>query len=166
MTDVGAPRPIEGGLLESTALGAHMRARPWIAPIAVGLGTLAATTYTAILNPNTSHAFPLCPLKLVTGYDCPLCGGLRAVHSLTHGDIIGAADHNVVVVAALPFVVVAYFAWLGRTLGLRIPRVTISPRLSWAFFVLLVVFGITRNITGMPGYAFLNSTAHLAGRSA
>ncbi len=73
--------------------------------MAVGLGALAGTAYTAILNPNTSHAFPLCPLKYFTGYDCPLCGALRAVHSLTHGDVIGAADHNVMFVAATPFLV-------------------------------------------------------------
>ena len=32
-------------------------------------------------------AFPACPFKLLTGWNCPACGGLRMTHDLLHGDL-------------------------------------------------------------------------------
>ena len=116
-------------------------------------------------DPNTSHAFPLCPLKAVTGIDCPMCGGLRAVHSLTHFDPIGAADHNVAVVLLLPFAAYWYVAWLAKSLGRPLPELRVSRQVWAVAMAALVVFGVVRNLP-IPGHDFLNSTALLAGRSA
>ena len=39
----------------------------------------------AAVDPHTSGRYPTCPFHAVTGLWCPGCGGLRAVHDLTHG---------------------------------------------------------------------------------
>lgn len=143
---------------------ARRRRRPWLAPVAVGVGALLATAYTGAANPNTSHAFPLCPLKLVTGLDCPLCGGLRGVHSLLHGDLVGMADHNLLLPIILPVAVISYGLWLGRSLGWALPRFTFSPRVGSALVLALTAFAILRNLP-IPGHDLLNSTAMMAGRA-
>lgn len=100
----------------------------------------------AVVNPETTHV-PLCPLKALTGLDCPLCGSLRAVHSLTRADVVGAAGHNLVFVVAVPLAVAMWCAWLRRC-ATDDPRP--APALPpWVFPVLLVVlaaFTVVRNL--------------------
>ncbi|MBD5358112.1 MAG: DUF2752 domain-containing protein [Bacteroides sp.] len=38
--------------------------------------------------------FPKCPVKMLTGLQCPACGIQRAAHALLHGDLIGALRQN------------------------------------------------------------------------
>src|SRR4051812_29416286 len=134
-----------------------MRIAPWVPPVAVGLGLAAATAYTGIADPNTSDAFPLCPLKAVTGLDCPACGSLRAVHSLCHLDIAGAADHNLLFVVLAPFLVAAWAIWMGKSLGLRVPQVTLPKHLGQVLIFVAIAFAVIRNLP-IPGHAFLDST--------
>ena len=64
---------------------------PWRRPLALGLAGAGAVAYTALLDPNRSAAFPFCPLRLLTGIDCPFCGSLRATHALAHGHLAAAS---------------------------------------------------------------------------
>lgn len=45
-------------------------------------------------DPDVGRFFPKCPVKLITGLQCPACGIQRAAHSLLQGDVIGALSHN------------------------------------------------------------------------
>ncbi len=158
VTDVaveGAGRAVVGAGA-TPGWSAPPRRRPWIIPTVVGVGVAAATAYTAVLDPSTDQAFPLCPLKYVTGADCPACGGLRAVHALSRGDVVGAADHHVLLVMAVPFLLVGYGLWLAHTLGAKVPRVRLSGRAIGALVALLLVFAVARNLP-IPGHDFLNS---------
>ena len=56
----------------------------------------------------------MCPFKLLTGWDCPACGGLRAVNDLAHGHIGAAFHSNAVFVASVPLLVLAWVWWLRR----------------------------------------------------
>ncbi|MCU1356667.1 MAG: hypothetical protein JWM89_2085 [Acidimicrobiales bacterium] len=127
----------------------------WHRPVALGAAAAAGTALLAIGNPDTTHV-PLCPLKAITGLDCPFCGSLRAVHSLTRLRVGEALDHNLVFTVAVPFVVVGWLLWLRRTVAGR-PAPAPAPR--WATTVavaVLVAFGIARNL---PAFAWLGSTA-------
>ncbi len=87
----------------------------WTAPALVGAGVAAATAVVAVVSPEEPGAYPACPFHAVTGWWCPGCGSLRAVHALTHGDVPTAIDRNVLLVLAVPVLVLAWAAWLRRT---------------------------------------------------
>lgn len=128
----------------------------WVGPVAAAGAVGAATLYTAIVDPNTSGAFPQCITKVFTGLDCPMCGGLRAVHSLAHGDLIGAIDHNLLAVILLPAVVAAWGWWLARSLGAEPPSVRWPRWAPWAGIALALAFAVVRN-TALPGMEWLDS---------
>ena len=117
---------------------------PLAAAGAVGLATLALR----LRDPHVSGSWGLCPTQWATGIDCPACGGLRAVNSLTHGDLVGAASSNLLLVVAVPVVVVAWMVWLaagwqGRPARRRVP--------TWSWVVvgaLIAVFTVVRNLPG------------------
>ncbi len=120
--------------------------------VATGAGLLAATSLVAVVDPYEGGHFPSCPMLALTGWFCPLCGGLRAVHDLTHLDVLGALDRNPLVVVGLPFVVLALLAWGQRAFtGRRIALPWASS--GAAVLVLLVVFGVLRNV---PGWTWLS----------
>jgi hypothetical protein len=128
----------------------------WYGPVSTAAVVGAATLYTALVNPNTSGAFPQCITKRFTGLDCPMCGGLRTVHALSHGDLAGALDHNALVVVLLPLVAVAWALWSARSLGVEVPRFRWPRWAPWAAIAFAIVFAVVRN-TAVPGLAWLDS---------
>jgi Protein of unknown function (DUF2752) len=74
---------------------------------AVAGGTLAlggAVALVGALDPNAPGHFPTCPVLALTGWWCPFCGGLRAVHALVHGDPATAVARNPLVPLFVVFV--------------------------------------------------------------
>lgn len=128
---------------------------PWRGPVLVGIAASVGTLLVTIGDPNTTHV-PLCPLKAVSGLDCAFCGSLRATHSLTHGDLAGALDHNILFTLISPLLVVGWAVWLLRSLGHDVlPRVQV-PR--WAMLSMIAValaFSVMRNL---PAFAWFAST--------
>ena len=112
---------------------------------------VAGAGVVAYVNPAAVRIFPACPLYSLTGFACPGCGLTRGFHALFHGDILRALDHN----AMLPFFALlvgfgfgslVYFALRGR----RIPWNLLQPNALWVFLVMLLVFGVTRNLPWYP----------------
>ena len=66
----------------------------------VGGGALA---YIGLRDPHApGFGFPTCPFRLLTGWNCPGCGGLRMTHDLLHGDFGAAVVDNVFMLVGLP----------------------------------------------------------------
>lgn len=115
------------------------------APLVTAGVALAGVGLVALLDPSGRHV-PLCPLNATTGLDCPFCGGLRSVQDLARFDLAGAVGHNVLLVAALPLVAVAWFAWWRRRRTVDAPP-SVAPRwLLPATLVVLAAFGVARNL--------------------
>jgi hypothetical protein len=96
----------------------------------------------AAFDPATTWWFPSCPFSALTGWLCPLCGSLRAVHALLHGAPVAAFALN-------PLTTVGLAAWLVAR-----QRVT-SFCFSARGLALLAVFGLLRNLPlhiGWPGH--------------
>jgi len=87
------------------------------------------------------------------GFDCPLCGGLRAVAELTRGQPLLAADHNVFVAILAPVAVAWWALWWWRDRrGAAPPRIRI-PTVGWAAIVVIALaFTVVRNLpmAGLP----------------
>lgn len=109
---------------------------------ALGAGALALV----VRDPHR-HTWVLCPFKALTGWDCPACGGLRAVNDLGTGRIVDAAHSNLLFVASLPLLAITWLLWTGRAWSGRPTR--IAPGTTrWvlaSYAVVAVAFTVLRN---------------------
>jgi hypothetical protein len=116
-------------------------------PVLVGVTALAGAVLVAVLDPNRPGHYPVCPFLALTGWYCPGCGGLRAVHALLHADPAQALARNPLVVLLLPVLAVAWARWLRR--AWRGVRTGQWPGwMLWAGLAVLVGFGVARNLPG------------------
>jgi hypothetical protein len=129
-------RPLAGPLLATGAL-------------AVGCGVLR------FVDPAGGPT--ICPFKAWTGLDCPGCGATRAAHQLLNGHLLAALDLNAVFVLAVPLLA----WWIGARLveafggpAHAVPR--LSPTVLRVAIVVLIVFGIVRNLPVQP-FAWLGT---------
>lgn len=119
------------------------------------MGIVAGAGVLWYFDPTKESFFPVCPLLAVTGFACPGCGLTRGFHALLHGDLVTAMDYNalipLVAFAAL-FVVVTLVSIVVRGRGLL--KLSASPKFLGATLVLLLAFGVLRNLPFYP-FTFL-----------
>lgn len=120
-------------------LPAHVERRH-LALAAAGCAGLALV---ALVDPGERALGPPCPLRALTGLDCPLCGATRATGALVRGNLAMAFDHNALYVLGLPVVGLVVLLWLVRG---RIPTWARSPWATWSVAVVAVVFAVARNL--------------------
>jgi hypothetical protein len=114
---------------------------------ALGTGALLAGSllYVGMADPHSPHfVFPTCPFRLLTGWNCPACGGLRMTHDLLHADLGAAATDNVFLLVGLPLLA----AWLlvrwrrgQRLMPLPAVVVVVIAAITWT---------VVRNWPGFP----------------
>jgi hypothetical protein len=106
---------------------------------------IIAATILYLYNPTEVAIYPRCPLKMLTGYDCPGCGTLRALHALFRGNLGVAWHYNPALFFAVPIIVFFSFSRQYRrgTLAKRIVESRITP---WVIFVAIVLWWICRNL--------------------
>ena len=98
--------------------------------------------------------YPVCVFHQLTGFHCPGCGTLRAIHQLLHGNFLAAIRMNVLAVTLLP-VMLAFIgvntiaAWRGMTIHWRRPR-WVPTGWRWWLVALVIGFGILRNVPFLP----------------
>ena len=121
-----------------------------------GMGLLA-TVGAAVLfcfDPRRYHFYPVCFFHSTTGFLCPGCGGLRALHQLLHGHLATAFRFNPMLIASLPFVF-----WLGAQYLVQRTRnqpakLGVRPFWLWLFLAAVLVVSVLRNLPG-PSFAML-----------
>lgn len=120
-------------------------------PLGVALGIGAATAALRLRDPHQHGSWGFCPFKALTGWDCPACGGLRAVNDLGHGDVAAALHSNLVFVSAVPVLVALWALWVSNSWrGIPTPRRTTlgarGRRVAWVgAAIVLVAFTVYRN---------------------
>ena len=117
---------------------------------AVTIGALGAATVALHLrDPHAEGSWGYCPSALL-GVACPGCGGLRAVHDLTHLQLADAASSNLLFVLALPVVLLALGRWVvDQWRGTpRVTRVELAWVATTGVLTLLVAFTVLRNLPG------------------
>ena len=113
----------------------------------LGVGVLAAgaLTYVGLVDPHRSGSvFPLCPFKLLTGWNCPACGGLRMTHDLLHGDVSAAVTDNVFLLIGLPLLA-GWALWRSRR-----GRPALTPIALAVIVLAALTWTVVRNIPGVP----------------
>ena len=139
----------QGAAATSDLLAAPVLAetRRWERTAGAAAVTLAAIVLYA-RDPAEDGSYPLCPLNATTGLYCPGCGTLRALHQLLHGRLDRSLALNPLTVLAVPFLAYHFAVWLLPSLGWR--RVAPSGRATWALLLVVVGFGILRNLPLAP----------------
>ncbi|MDE6444628.1 MAG: DUF2752 domain-containing protein [Muribaculaceae bacterium] len=93
--------------------------------------------------------FPKCPVKLMTGLQCPSCGLQRSLHALLHGDFLGALRCNWFIIFSL--------LYLGGVLATRrcSPRWQSLHNFFWGrtgaaiYITLYLLWFVIRNVLGI-----------------
>jgi hypothetical protein len=112
----------------------------------VALLAVAVAGYVAIVSPDVPGHYPVCPFRALTGYYCPGCGSLRAIHGLLHGHLGAAFGYNALSMSMLPVLGYFWYSWLTRTLRGR-PRERLAyPAWIWSFAAVTAVFWVVRNV--------------------
>ena len=106
-----------------------------IAVLAAVVG-VAGLVFLYLYNPQDISVFPRCPFYALTGYKCPGCGTLRAIHAMLHFQFAAAFRLNPLLFAAMPVV-----AWM-----LLSRRFASNVAVGRIVLVVTVVYWIARNL--------------------
>lgn len=96
----------------------------------VALGAVPLTLLAARLG----APLPPCPLKVLTGLECPGCGTGRAITAFAHGDLLAVLDHNLILPVVGPLVIVSL-------IGVLFNSTPLLARRGWALPMLVLVTG-------------------------
>lgn len=135
-------------------LGKIGNAPAWVAPAALLTCFAGAATFVVATDPTDDVGTTTCAFKLVTGFDCPGCGGTRAFFYLLHGNIPEAARNHAIALFAAPFLVLMYLTWAGRRmfpkLRERVPQFRITAVHATWFLIAWAIFWVVRNLPFAP----------------
>lgn len=113
----------------------------------LGVGVLGAgaLAYVGLVDPHRPDSlYPPCPFRMLTGWYCPACGGLRMTHDLLHGHVAAAATDNIVALIGLPLLLIWALSRIGSG------RKVITPALLIVITVIAVAWTVLRNLPGFP----------------
>jgi hypothetical protein len=124
------------------------------AVILLGAAFAGAGAVVFFFNPSTNGFYPICLFHKLTGWNCPGCGGTRAVYALLHGDWRLALKDNALFVVLLA-------AAVARSVWFVVKKIQRQPsgqqffpvNFLWALLAVAVIFTVLRNL---PAFAFLS----------
>lgn len=104
-----------------------------------------ALGYVGLVDPhNTNSIYPLCPFKLLTGWNCPFCGGLRMTHDVLHGDLAASINDNIFLLVGMP--IFAGWVLIRRCLG----KPAMPTAALWTITAMAIAWTVLRNLPGFP----------------
>jgi hypothetical protein len=119
------------------------------------LGLLAAGGLVLLYfyNPSKYGFYPICEFHRITGWNCPGCGGTRALYALLHGKFQVAFHDNALFLLCFAAGSVR-LGWLRLRQWRGYPPIPLfSPWMAWTLLVVTVAFGVVRNL---PGFEWLS----------
>ncbi len=123
-------------------------------PVAVLAGFVVAAGAVLWIDPTDDVGPTTCLFKMMTGFDCPGCGGTRAFYYALTLDIPEAARHHAIAVFAAPFLVWMFATWAGPRLFPRlrwnVPRLRMTPAVIGWFFGAWGLYWVLRNLPFEP----------------
>ncbi|WP_019971185.1 DUF2752 domain-containing protein [Mycobacterium sp. 141] len=114
---------------------------------ALGAGVVlsGAVAYIGVADPHRpGFLFPTCPFKLITGWNCPACGGLRMMHDVLHADLGAAVVDNAFALVGLPVLA----AWILVRWRLGKPLFPVPAIVT--ILIAAVIWTMVRNLPGFP----------------
>lgn len=98
---------------------------------------LMVTVALSVRNKHLIGALPGCPVKALTGIDCPACGSVRCVEALVSGQVGPAFDQNLLTVLLLASGAILLILWLviGSALWKKLDLQRLMQRVALATLV-------------------------------
>jgi hypothetical protein len=117
-----------------------------------GCVALAAVALLFAFDPATTWWFPSCPFRALTGWLCPFCGSLRALHALLRGTPRIALALNPLATAGLVLGLIAFLHdAVHPSSATRFQQLS-NLCLSGRGLALVVAFGVFRNVLEPLGW--------------
>jgi len=113
----------------------------------LGSGALLAGAlgYIGLVDPhNPDSVFPICPFRLLTGWNCPGCGALRMIHDVLHGELAAAVNDNLLLLVGIP--VLAGWILLRR----RREKSPLTVAATVTIVIAALAWTVVRNLPGFP----------------
>lgn len=126
------------------------RVRRWSVPVASLTAAAVAGTALVIHDPHTAGSWGSCPFYALTGWYCPGCGSLRALHDIAVGRISEAVGHNLLVVPALVWLGWWWLAQVAAASDRQVIAPPSSARFCKVLLAVLAAFVVLRNLPGSP----------------
>lgn len=121
--------------------------KPTIA-IVVGLSLVLIYYYIDPVGSDLAHFVPKCPIKSLTGFDCPSCGIQRALHALFNGNFKAAFWVNPFLTFVLPYIVaLIYTALSSDRFSQRIKPYVQHNLVTYTYLAVYVIWWVVRNTT-------------------
>jgi len=113
---------------------------------------LAAAALLFAFDPATTWWFPSCPLNALTGWLCPFCGSLRALHALLHGAPLAAWTLNPLTTAGTAAAVSALALDAFRPAGIARAERLLLWCCTTRGVALALTFTVWRNIPDLAAW--------------
>jgi hypothetical protein len=107
------------------------------------IAAASATLADASFDPAHRHV-PLCPFKALTGWLCPLCGGLRSTNAIARQHWAMAWHANPLFIVSLPLIALYWLDWRRRGAARRLPAAVVI-----GILLVMVAFAVARNLASM-----------------
>lgn len=138
--------PVHGAPVHAPPAAPASFVRRVLPPLGVLAGIASAWTYVALVDPNETGHYPVCPLYWLTGLYCPACGGLRSAYAVAHGDPFTALGANALAVLGYAVFAAVWVVWVVRA-GRGMPvRITLGPLWWWSLGAVVLLFTVIRNL--------------------
>jgi hypothetical protein len=122
----------------------------WLPVTMIASAALAVVTL-RVFDPATSGVFPPCPMRYLTGWYCPGCGSLRAIHQLLLGNLRAAWAMNPLTVVLIPFLTYGLASHaLFEIRGRGLPRMFLPAVSIRVLCAVILLFGMARNLPVHP----------------
>jgi len=108
----------------------------------------------SVLYASTGVGLP-CPFRMITGWNCPLCGGTRMGDALLHLEVGAAFAHNPAALVGLAVLATLAILWTVQLAGgpaVRLPKL-VRDRLA----AVRPTTWLAAGVIGMVGYTILRN---------
>lgn len=119
----------------------------WVLMGIIAVGGAASLYY--FFDPAAHTWFPKCPVKALTGLDCPGCGSQRAIHALLHGRISEAFHFNALILPFIPYVGLGLGYRLIKepnAMQLKLRKILYGEYAIWVVGIVTFLYFILRNV--------------------
>lgn len=113
---------------------------------AMAAGLLAGSGVLYTFSPTEHHFYPICLFHALTGWQCPGCGGTRALYQLLHLNVGQALHYNALVTLLAPLALVWFIFWYSSiVLRGQSPTLRISRPVAVCLYLVVLFFAAARN---------------------